>query len=122
MLSWERRQSFKHVESNIMLKFSIWMVVSIIMIIELQYFAVFSHRFLLLLDADRANDTRSADRLLDKPLYLLVKQKLGTYSPWVFPQGLWREGESMREVSESLKARLKSCMQVFKTSSLSLHA
>ncbi|XP_046357802.2 39S ribosomal protein L46, mitochondrial-like [Haliotis rufescens] len=51
-------------------------------------------------DADKSGDKKSTDRKLAEKLVLLVKQKVGDKPLWVFPQGRWSEGESMRETAE----------------------
>nr|KAG5704306.1 hypothetical protein BaRGS_012615 [Batillaria attramentaria] len=51
-------------------------------------------------EADEQNDLQSPERHLDQSLVLLVKQKLGNQTHWVFPQGPRQEGESMRQAAE----------------------
>ncbi|XP_041377704.1 39S ribosomal protein L46, mitochondrial-like [Gigantopelta aegis] len=51
-------------------------------------------------DADKSDDRTSVQRKLDRKLILIVKQQLGDQSHWVFPQGLWKDGESMRQTAE----------------------
>ncbi|XP_052894981.1 39S ribosomal protein L46, mitochondrial [Anopheles moucheti] len=51
-------------------------------------------------EADQKNDIRSLDRKLEETLVLLVEQKLGTKSHYLLPQGLHRQGESMRQTAE----------------------
>ncbi|XP_046560193.1 39S ribosomal protein L46, mitochondrial-like isoform X1 [Haliotis rubra] len=53
-----------------------------------------------LTDADKSGDKKSTDRKLTEKLVLLVKQKVGDKPLWVFPQGSWSEGESLRETAE----------------------
>lgn len=58
--------------------------------------------FSLYLEADEANDKRSSERLLDRQLTLVVKQKLGESYQWCLPLGAHKEGESMRQVGDFL--------------------
>jgi len=51
-------------------------------------------------EADNTNVLTSTDRKLDQKLLLLIKQKLGDSSHWVTPQGVRKEGESMRQAAE----------------------
>ena len=47
---------------------------------------------------DVNNNVRSANRVLHRPLTLLVKQQLGNKAVWGFPQSSNQNGETMREV------------------------
>ena len=49
-------------------------------------------------EADKEKDQKSLDRMLDRHLLLVVRQKLGTSSVWILPQGQRQEGETMRQV------------------------
>ncbi|EDW17620.1 39S ribosomal protein L46, mitochondrial [Drosophila mojavensis] len=49
---------------------------------------------------DAANKLTSTDRCLEDTLYLVVKQKLGEQEHFVLPQGLRKDGESMRQTAE----------------------
>ncbi|XP_076447782.1 large ribosomal subunit protein mL46-like [Babylonia areolata] len=51
-------------------------------------------------EADKTNNSKSVDRKLDQPLFLLIKQTFGDKSHWVFPQGPRQDGESMRQAAE----------------------
>jgi len=51
-------------------------------------------------EADDKNILTSTDRKLDQKLLLIVKQKLGASSHWITPQGVRKEGESMRQAAE----------------------
>lgn len=53
-------------------------------------------------EADTMNDTKSLKRKLDDNLVLIVKQQLGHEDYWVLPQGLWKDGETLRETSERI--------------------
>ncbi len=46
------------------------------------------------------NNYKSVDRIMDKKLILLIKNK--TNGEWEFPSVEWQEGESLREVCSSL--------------------
>lgn len=49
---------------------------------------------------DKSNDKTSHMRKLDKSLVLLVKQKLNNVDVWLPPQGLRKDGETMRNAAE----------------------
>ncbi|XP_012264883.2 39S ribosomal protein L46, mitochondrial [Athalia rosae] len=51
-------------------------------------------------EADKKNDITSLDRKLDRHLVLLVHQKLGEHSYWIPPQGIRRDGETLRQTAE----------------------
>jgi len=51
-------------------------------------------------EADTNNDQTSIMRALDKYLILVVRQKLGSDTKWVLPQGAWQQGETMRQTAE----------------------
>ena len=53
-------------------------------------------------EADQKTDLKSLNRKLDKKLYLVVNQQLGDAPQWIFPQGSWQTGESMRQTAERL--------------------
>lgn len=52
----------------------------------------------LFLEFDEQNITSSLKRKLDKNLLLLVQQKIGDLHYWIPPQGIRKEGETMRQV------------------------
>ncbi|XP_012539695.1 39S ribosomal protein L46, mitochondrial [Monomorium pharaonis] len=49
---------------------------------------------------DEQNITLSLNRKLDKNLLLLVQQKVGNSHYWIPPQGIRKEGETMRQTAE----------------------
>ncbi|OXA56287.1 39S ribosomal protein L46, mitochondrial [Folsomia candida] len=51
-------------------------------------------------DADKNNDQKSLQRALDSHLLLLIEQKLGNDYKWICPQGIWRDGETMRQTAD----------------------
>lgn len=51
-------------------------------------------------DADRSNDTKSLRRKLEETLILLVEQSIGKDKLFLLPQGLRKEGETMRQAAE----------------------
>lgn len=51
-------------------------------------------------EADEKKDTKSLNRKLEENLILVTKQKLGKEDFWILPQGLWINGESLRETAE----------------------
>ncbi|XP_065577434.1 large ribosomal subunit protein mL46-like isoform X2 [Artemia franciscana] len=55
-------------------------------------------------EADKEKDQKSLDRMLDRHLLLVVRQKLGTSSVWILPQGQRQEGETMRQAAERVLA------------------
>jgi len=60
-----------------------------------------SFEFATTTTADDSNgDNRSTERSLDRPLVLVVKQRLGSDSHWVLPQLPWQPGESLRQTCE----------------------
>lgn len=54
--------------------------------------------YALFLEFDKQNITSSLKRKLDKNLLLLVQQKVGNSHYWIPPQGIRKEGETMRQV------------------------
>lgn len=62
----------------------------------------FSHHkwliYVLFLEFDEQNITSTLKRKLDKNLLLLVHQKIGDSHYWIPPQGIRKEGETMRQV------------------------
>ncbi|XP_025195087.1 39S ribosomal protein L46, mitochondrial [Melanaphis sacchari] len=56
--------------------------------------------------ADEINDTKSLKRKLDDNLVLIVKQKLGQDDLWILPQGLWNNGETLRQTAERILREL----------------
>ncbi|XP_012287407.1 39S ribosomal protein L46, mitochondrial isoform X2 [Orussus abietinus] len=54
--------------------------------------------------ADQKNITDSLQRKLDRNLLLLTEQKLGDNKYWLPPQGLRKEGETMRQAAERVLA------------------
>lgn len=52
-----------------------------------------------LTEADKQNIMTSLERKLEKTLVLLVQQKVGTDNYWLLPQGLRKDGETLRQVS-----------------------
>lgn len=59
-----------------------------------------------LTEADSKNDVKSIHRKLDQSLLLLVQQKIGNDLYWVLPQGINKEGETMRQTAERV---LREC-------------
>lgn len=57
--------------------------------------------------ADEKNDKKLINRKLEENLVLLIKQKLGHEDFWILPQGLWVNGETLRETAERIL--LESC-------------
>lgn len=53
-------------------------------------------------DADKKNDTKSLNRKLEENLVLIIKEKLGHDDFWILPQGLWINGETLRESAERI--------------------
>ncbi|XP_064632831.1 large ribosomal subunit protein mL46-like [Lineus longissimus] len=51
-------------------------------------------------EADKTDNRKSTERKLDQKLMLLVKQKLGEQTHWVFPQRQRGDESSLREVAE----------------------
>ncbi|XP_050664956.1 39S ribosomal protein L46, mitochondrial [Leptidea sinapis] len=51
-------------------------------------------------EADRSGDKSTHDRCLQRHLVLVTEQKLGTDIKSLLPQGLWREGETLRQSAE----------------------
>lgn len=51
-----------------------------------------------LLDADKKRDKTSTERCLQKHLVLVTPIKLGSDLKTLLPQGLWKEGETLRQV------------------------
>lgn len=49
---------------------------------------------------DLENDVKSCNRLLSDSLVLVTKQNIGNQDKWIFPQGIHKEGESMRQTAE----------------------
>lgn len=61
-------------------------------------------------DGDVSAKTTDANRLLDAPVMLLAKLKIGTDNHWMFPQTIHKDTESMRETAE--RAVLETCGQL----------
>ena len=57
--------------------------------------------YLFFSEGDKSNDEKSLERLLDRQLTLIVKQKLGKEDTWCLPMGAHSDGESMRQVKGS---------------------
>ncbi|PVD24568.1 hypothetical protein C0Q70_15051 [Pomacea canaliculata] len=57
-------------------------------------------------EADKTNDRHSVERKLDQTLVLLVKHQLGDKAHWLFPQGPYNQGESMRQAAERVLTSL----------------
>lgn len=55
-----------------------------------------------LTDADKTEDKKSLNRKLEENLVLVIKQKLGQKDFWILPQGLWINGETLRETAERI--------------------
>lgn len=55
-----------------------------------------------LTEADEKNDNKSLKRKLEDNLVLVIKQKLGHEDFWILPQGLWTDGEQLRETAERI--------------------
>lgn len=53
-------------------------------------------------DADKTEDKKSLNRKLEENLVLVIKQKLGQKDFWILPQGLWIDGETLRETAERI--------------------
>ncbi|XP_046417824.1 39S ribosomal protein L46, mitochondrial isoform X1 [Neodiprion fabricii] len=51
-------------------------------------------------EADKKNDLTSLDRKLDKNLVLLVEQQVGEKIFWIPPQGVRKDGETLRQTAE----------------------
>ncbi|KAK2585304.1 hypothetical protein KPH14_009988 [Odynerus spinipes] len=49
---------------------------------------------------DKSNDKTSYMRKLDKTLVLLMEQNINNAATWVLPQGLRKDGETMRQAAE----------------------
>ena len=52
----------------------------------------------LFLEFDEQNVTSTLKHKLNKNLLLLVQQKIGNSHYWIPPQGIRKEGETMRQV------------------------
>lgn len=52
----------------------------------------------LFLEFDEQNVTSTLKHKLNKNLLLLVQQKVGNSHYWIPPQGIRKEGETMRQV------------------------
>lgn len=53
-------------------------------------------------EADKTEDIKSLNRKLEENLVLVTKQKLGHKDFWILPQGLWTNGETLRETAERI--------------------
>lgn len=53
-------------------------------------------------DADEKKDNKSINRKLEENLVFVVKQKLGHEDLWILPQGLWNDGETLKETAERI--------------------
>lgn len=53
-------------------------------------------------EADKKNDRKSVNRELEKPLILVIEQKLGNGKYFVLPQGQRQDGETMRQCAERI--------------------
>lgn len=53
-----------------------------------------------LTEADEKKDTKSLKRKLEENLVLVTKQKFGNDDLWILPQGLWIDGETLKETAE----------------------
>lgn len=51
-------------------------------------------------EADKKNDVKSLNRKLDRNLVLLVEQKVGENNFWIPPQGVRKDGETLRQTAE----------------------
>lgn len=51
-------------------------------------------------EADKNKDTKSLNRKLEENLVLVIKEKLGNEDFWILPQGLWNNGETLKETAE----------------------
>lgn len=49
---------------------------------------------------DKTNNVKSVKRRLEDTLYLLVEQKVGNQNLFLLPQGIRRDGETMRQTAE----------------------
>lgn len=52
----------------------------------------------MLLEFDEQSIMSSLERKLDKNLLLLMEQKIGNKSYWIPPQGIRKDGETMKQV------------------------
>ncbi|KAM6202933.1 large ribosomal subunit protein mL46 [Rhynchocyon petersi] len=57
-------------------------------------------------EADKKNDRTSLQRMLDRNLVLLVREKLGDEDVWLLPQTEWQPGETLRGTAERALAAL----------------
>lgn len=57
-------------------------------------------------DADKKGDKTSTERCLQRHLVLVTPIKLGSDTKTLLPQGLWKEGETLRQVAIILKIKL----------------
>jgi len=53
-------------------------------------------------EADEKEDTKSLKRKLEENLIFVTKQKFGNEDFWILPQGLWTNGETLRETAERI--------------------
>lgn len=53
-------------------------------------------------DADIEQNNKKLNRKLEENLVLVTKQKLGNNDVWIFPQGLWTNGETLRQTAERI--------------------
>lgn len=53
-------------------------------------------------DADFKENKKNLNRKLEDNLVLVTKQKLGNNDFWIFPQGLWTNGETLRQTAERI--------------------
>ncbi|VVC40822.1 NUDIX hydrolase domain,NUDIX hydrolase domain-like,Ribosomal protein L46 [Cinara cedri] len=51
-------------------------------------------------EADEKMDNKSLNRKLEENLIFVIKQKLGHDDFWILPQGLWTNGETLKETAE----------------------
>lgn len=55
---------------------------------------------LIFAEADKKGDKSTHDRCLQKHLVLVTQVKLGKDVKTILPQGVWTEGETLRQVKE----------------------
>ncbi|XP_063365180.1 large ribosomal subunit protein mL46 isoform X1 [Cydia amplana] len=68
-------------------------------------------------EADKKGDKTTLDRCLQRHLVLVTNHKLGKDEKHILPQGLWKEGETLRQTAERIVA--EHCGPDFKVQFLS---
>lgn len=64
-------------------------------------FLLFLHDLFNIPGTYSSKDMSSLERMLDRAVVLVVKQKLGSEYCWMFPQTPWQPGETLRQVAIS---------------------